>query len=380
MINPLTNSDSAEGNAPTTSVMWQRNLPTSVPWARIACVATILAVSVIGLREWSLRANGVLPSLSTQALLWAWQRNLVRDAPSDSTVVVGSSRIAWGFDLEEWARCSGEPKPYMLAWPAVCPRPQLHDLAKQQDFRGTLLVGVAPGLFFGGPDYTLAMRIKDFITLSEHWGPADDIEQRLRFLIEPVFAFMSTGEASPLLLLRERIDLPQRERQLPPLRDRLFFRTDKHCRGRLIEGVENRPQDIEAFTSILLALKARSKLYHPGNVDLILKELVRDVREIHDRGGQVIFVRYPSTGWYREDEQQYQPREKYWDRLIEETDCLGIHFEDHPELSGFSPPENSHLTQDDAIRFTAQLHSVIKREGNTRRLHSPEMKSPPPLE
>ncbi|HAD61563.1 MAG TPA: hypothetical protein DCG12_20175 [Planctomycetaceae bacterium] len=363
---------STSSSDPAATSTFSRDLPASTEWSRIVLVTVLLAVSAVGFREWSLKENGIVPSLSTQAPLWAWQRNLVRAAPSDSTVVVGSSRIAWGFDLEEWAKCSGEPRPYMLAWPAICPRPQLHDLANQQDFRGTLLVGVAPGFFFGGPDYTLAMRVRDFIKLSEHWGPADDIEQRLRFLIEPVFAFMSTGEASPLLLLRERIDLPQREGQLAPLRDRLFFRTDKHCRGRLIEGVENRPRDIEAFTSILVALKARSRLYPPGNVDLILEEVVKDVREIHNRGGQVIFVRYPSTGWYREDEQKHQPREKYWDRLIEETGCLGIHFEDHRELSGFAPPENSHLTQQDAITFTRRLHNVIEKEQSSRHFDSPE--------
>lgn len=373
---PSSTSSSDSADIP----IFSRVLPETTAWSRIFTATALLAVIAVGLREWSLRENGILPSLSTQAPLWAWQRILVRDAPSDSTVVVGSSRIAWGFDLEEWEKCSGEPRPYMLAWPAVCPRPQIHDLAKQKEFRGTLLVGVAPSFFFCGPDYTFAMRIKDFITLSEHWGPADNIEQRLRFLIEPVFAFMSIGEASPLLLLRERIDLPQRDRQLPPLRNRLFFRTDKHCRGRLIEGIENRPQDIEAFTAILQAIETQAKLYQSVNVDRILKEVVKDVRKIHDRGGQVIFIRYPSTGWYREDEQQYQPREKYWDRLIEETGCLGIHFEDHPELSGFSPPENSHLTQEDAIRFTEQLHAVIKKERNTRRLHSPGMKSPRPLE
>ena len=336
-----------------------RDLPGEIPWTRVAVVAAILAIITIGWREWSLRESGSGPALALQPGLWAWQRNLVRKAEPDSTVVVGSSRISFGFDQDEWVRCGGGPRPFMLAWPAICPRPQLHDFATDESFHGTLLVGVTPGFFFCSSDNSIPMRVQQFVALARHWGPADDIEQRCRFLLEPRFSILLNGETSLLTWLRYRLDLPQRAGQLPAFRDSRFFWIDEHCRGRLIEGFEKRPEEIQVVCNWLQTWLATQTLYPPGNLDLIVQEVVADVQKIRARGGRVIFVRFPSTGWYRDDERVQQPRVAYWDRLIRETGCLGIHFEDYPELSGFDCPENSHLTQPDAIKFTRRLYAIV---------------------
>ena len=352
----ISSSDSAPGSD------FQRDLPTSAPWARIACVAVILAVAAIGLREWSLRQSGRLPSISMPPGLWAWQRNLVREAPQDSTVLLGSSRMAFGFDQDEWVRCGGTSRPFMLAWPGGCPRPHLHDMAADQSFRGTLLVGVAPSLFFCHPANPFPMRVKGQIKLAQHWGPADEVQQRVRFLLEPRLSVLLKGDASLLTLLRHRIALPQRDGQIPPMRPHAFARCDEHGRMRMFEGFENRPQDMLAVQSWLQSWEPQEKLYPPADVTSILREVVQDVEAIRRRSGSVIFVRFPSTDWRRNKERSRFPREKYWDRLIDETGCLGVHFEDHDDLRDYDCPEWSHLTQADAITFTRRLYAIINQE------------------
>ncbi len=353
MPSSISSSDSVPGPD------FRRDLPTSVPWSLIACAAAVLAVAGIGLRESSLRQSGRQPAISMQPGLWAWQRNLVCEAPQDSTVLLGSSRMAYGFDQDEWVRCGGTSRPFMLAWPGGCPRPHLHDMAADKSFRGTLLVGVAPFLFFCNPAFPFPMSAVGQVKLAQSWGPADEVQQRIRFVIEPRASVLLRGDTSLLSVLRHGLDLPQRDGQITPMRPREFGRCDEHCRMRMFKGFENRPQDILAVKKMFQAWGPRALLYPPPDVALVLEKVVQDVEAIRRRGGRVIFVRYPSSGWMRDEERALLPRAKSWDRLVSETGCLGIHFEDHEELNGFICPEHSHLTQADAITFTRRLYAII---------------------
>ena len=83
------------------------------------------------------------------------------------------------------------------------------------------------------------------------------------------------------------------------------------------------------------------------------------VDTLRNRGAKVVWVRPPSTGTLREIEHKFSPRPGFWDRMLQATGAPGIHFEDHPELSGFDCPEWSHLTAEDAVRFTEALMPLL---------------------
>tara|TARA_B100001123_G_scaffold58583_1_gene63082 strand:- start:263 stop:1357 length:1095 start_codon:yes stop_codon:yes gene_type:complete len=344
---------------------WQRSLPSVASWPRTAVVAVVLATLVVATREVSLRGAGVEPQMQMQPGLWAWLRHRVRETPDDPTVVLGSSRISFGFDQDEWARLSNSSRPWMLAWPGSCPRPVLHDLANDDSFRGTVLVGVTPVLFFCNPQNPFPMRTREMVRLSHHWGPADEIEQQCRFFVHSRMSIHVQGVASVLTWLRGHLVLPQRSGQMPPYRYVLFAPMDRHGRMRLIKGFENQPELVKTVQNGWLEDHQRN-LYQKANPEPLIRQVATDVRTIRRRGGTVVFVRYPSTEWFREDERLRFPRQAFWNRLIEETGCLGVHFEDHVELKDFDCPEWSHLTQEDAIKFTKRLHTIIKREKDRR--------------
>ena len=96
-----------------------------------------------------------------------------------------------------------------------------------------------------------------------------------------------------------------------------------------------------------------------GNMERQLGRLEAAVAAIRERGGRVVFVRPPSTGTVRELEAQFAPREAFWDRMLAVTGAPGIHFEDHPELAGFDCPEWSHLTAEDAVRYSRILVPMV---------------------
>jgi hypothetical protein len=101
----------------------------------------------------------------------------------------------------------------------------------------------------------------------------------------------------------------------------------------------------------------------PAQEDSLLTKVVNDINKIKARGGQVIFVRSPSSGPFLTGEKMGYPREKYWNRLLAVTNSPGIHFEDYPLLANFQCPEFSHLSPADAIIYTSNLIKIIEEKG-----------------
>ena len=98
-------------------------------------------------------------------------------------------------------------------------------------------------------------------------------------------------------------------------------------------------------------------------LDSLIYSVKTNVDKIKSRGGQVIFVRTPSCGYYKEKEDKDYPRKLYWDRLIELTGCQGIYFSDYPAIANFVCPEWSHLRLDDAKTYTANLVEILQEKG-----------------
>ena len=94
----------------------------------------------------------------------------------------------------------------------------------------------------------------------------------------------------------------------------------------------------------------------------VFDEIKRSIDKIRSRGGQVLFVRPPSSNGYREAELIHYPRQEYWDRLLAYTNTAGIHFEDYPEIAHFVCPEWSHLSPTDAGVFTENLIRILHHE------------------
>jgi len=84
-----------------------------------------------------------------------------------------------------------------------------------------------------------------------------------------------------------------------------------------------------------------------------------DTDKIKSRGGQVLFVRTPSSGPFRQGEKMGFPREKYWNQILAVTGCDGIHFEDYPQTANFICPEFSHLNRTDARLYTAAFVKIL---------------------
>jgi len=78
---------------------------------------------------------------------WADQRKKVAQLSEDDVVLLGSSRLHFDTNIDLWDSLTGR-QPLQLAYPGSSPFVTLEDIVKKPDFKGLIVVGVSPGLFF----------------------------------------------------------------------------------------------------------------------------------------------------------------------------------------------------------------------------------------
>ena len=336
-------------------------------WGRVGLGMVALAAAALLTWEIIVRsALGYGQSYTDGPLLWGFWRDRLKGWDENAVAIVGSSRIRFDLVHEQVSEAIGDAPIAHLAINGSVQRPVLHDLAQDPSFRGTVLVGYTPGLFWvpGGPNMTMTTEVTDKYPRRT---PSDKASQYIAFLPQSVFAFLNKEDLALPKLLRETLALPNREGVMVPPRMPPYLAKVEADRGeRMWEKLETDPEFQAEVQGIW---KTLFQLAPPLPPELIAKEraeVAADVAAIRARGGDVIFIRFPSSGWIREHERENNPREALWDPLIEETGAVGIHFEDYPELSGYTCPEWSHLTRADSETFTRDLLRILKEQGAIR--------------
>lgn len=330
-----------------------------------AMIAVIVAVILMSGWEMFWRANDAVPSYRNSEGLWAIQRRRINRGEGDKTVIVGSSRIFFNTQLDVWESVAGE-RPIQLSLEGTTPVPVMEALADDPDFTGTLLVGVATGLFFSNFQYREAA-----LQRFNEESPAQWMGQRISMLVEPYLAFYHQDYS--LFTVTKRQPLPKRDTIFIPsdVRRLATYQIDRGAR--LFSKVETN----EAYAARANEIWAEEFVHGPPPTEEFMAELMasRDVEMekavaatiiLRERGVEVIFVRMPSEGIYAEVEPMGYPRDENWDVLLERTDALGLHWEDHVEMQGFWLPEWSHMSGSEADRFTRAFYELIQRERASR--------------
>ena len=332
------------------------------PWPVMLLGALLLAAALTGAWESHWRAFGAVPGMRDDDEAWARQRLRIDVGEGDATVLIGSSRTYFDVQLPVWKRLSGR-RPIQLALVGTSPLLELEDLAQDLAFKGRLLIGVVPDLFFSGyarRGSALAGFRKE--TPSQRVGKLLSMQ-----LIEPHFAFYDPDFALFTVLQRQpwppRKDLPDRTevRKLSVAeagRDAHMWsklETDPAYRA-LAQSIWAEHFGAPPVTPKELADKQRM-------LDEQIVRAAAAVAALRARGVPVLFVREPSIGDYYAHENFAFPRQKGWDVLLAKTGAPGIYFEDYPELrSGYELPEWSHMSRSSAERYTAALYHIMARD------------------
>lgn len=323
-------------------------------------VLLALAILVLGLIgwEWYWRSYGGVASYRNSDGQWAIERRRIDHGEGHKTVIVGASRMLFDVQLPVWERLAGE-RPIQLALEGTTPVPMLEELADDPDFTGRLLVGVAPDLFFTG----FAYRGSAFKVYRKE-TPAERAGQWLSMvLLEPWLAYYDQDFA--LMTVLKRQPWPRRDSVHVGESVRKLSVSDRDRSTRMWHKVA----DDSAYAAMARRIWAQDfDAPLPGGPEGALAtrreqitRAAKAVKALQARNVEVIFIRPPSDGRYLEYENRLFPRAETWDVLLAESGAPGIHFEDYPELQGYRLPEWSHMSADEAERFTAALQPIVER-------------------
>jgi len=333
-----------------------------VPVIKFAGVIAIIVLLVfIAIWEMYVRSQGVTPSYRNSDGLWAEQRRKINNGAGDGWVFTGSSRVLFNMQLKAWEELDNR-KPLQLALEGTSPVSVLEGLAEDSDFTGNVIVGVAPGLFFSGYEYRRG-------ALKQHKDetPSQWLGQRISLLLEPYFAFYTYDYALSTILHRQ--PLPEREgvnngldvRKLANMErdrntrmwDKVYLDKDYRDLARKIWVGDWKPFNEQPEPRQEGIIKGRAKQ---------LERAIKATKTLQGRGINVVFVQMPYEGHYAVSEPDIAPRELTWDILIKETDALGLHFLDHKQMQGYELPEWSHMTGEEADRFTQNFYHLVQSE------------------
>lgn len=342
--------------------------------SRSAVAAIVLALVFLTVWELHWRSEGYPASPDDNRHLWAEQRAKVNALDSGDFILIGSSRVFFDIQLDEWEQVTGK-RPIQLAIAGGTPTPVFQDIVDNSDFNGTIIFGVTPPLFFMGAQPGIdfwdhpASWVEHYHTrtYADRWNHlvGKPAQYTLACLENDEDVFYNDLDLRTLI---NRIPLKGRVPEMPPFpwfqyvdKDRNITMLEKVTQDTAYAGMIKRtwqffitggpPPD----SAMVFGAKA-------AVMDMTMTYLER----FRERGGNVVFIRCPSNDWFREIENMAVPRALFWDDLIRSTGAPGYHFEDYDFMSKYECPEWSHLDSPDARQFTLDVASQMLKDGALR--------------
>jgi hypothetical protein len=330
---------------------------------KAAVFALTLVFVFVVVWEWNSRQKGYETSFDDSEALWAEKRKEVYDDPTRTTVFVGSSRIKFDLDIPTWETITGE-KAVQLALTGSSPVNNIYDLANDEKFKGKLIIDVTEPLFFSvAPHYS--KKPLNSLKYYKNETPTQNFSYKVGHFLETQFAFLNKEYLSINSLLFQ-VPLPPRpkifkEPYFPPEFELTKANRQCYMADSFVKDTNLQKQMHNVWLTLLGAAK---QMPPPKKEDIeAIFTSVRDaVEKIKSRGGEVIFVRTPSSGVFLEIEKEAFPREAFWDKLLTVSNSKGIHFLDYPETASLICPEWSHLTPEDAIVYTKHFIKQLEEQ------------------
>ncbi len=336
----------------------------SNPLIKAFVLAFILIIGFIGCWEYYWRSKGFTATQNDDKVLWASKRKEIYVAES-STVFIGGSRIKFDLDIPTWQQLTGE-KAIQLALVGTPARQILRDLANDKNFKGKLIIDVTEFQFFSLDTLRRETNATEALAYYHNETPAQKASAYINYALESKIVFLEEGKYSLNMLLQELPIPPRPEVFVFPVFPKDFGMTNANRQTYMTEKFLTDPQlqntQADIWKKLMIGGMSRAPSLQGPPLEFLLKQIKTFIDKIRSRGGQVMFVRPPSSGLLLATERKTYPRAKYWDHLLKYTNTPGIHFENYPTITNFVCPEMSHLSSVDAITFTKHLAAILQNE------------------
>lgn len=340
---------------------FQRQTPNK-PLIRIVLGSTIAVLLLLTTLEFNARQNGILPTRDMNMSFWQNHRFRLDDQPADTTVVFGASRFTFGLDHNTWEQNTGK-RPYNLGLHGASSLPMLHDYAVNTEMNGIVLCAISGGFTFANESIPFSERIAKAVKdiNKNRYSFALRSEDFTGRVLQANFAVLNPYLYSPIEVLREHLRFPPRKNERAWFHVPFTVHHTEENQDIYIDDLSD-PYYMAQWDSMHQTVLTYMERYDPRDLDDAIAQMKRDISLISQRGGEVIFVRFPVSRFFKEWEDRRFPRDKYWDIIIEETGCRGFHYLDNTNTRDLFPPDGSHLMPHQAKVFTRELVKFVYPE------------------
>ena len=334
----------------------ERDIPDQ-PWRTISLVVLVLVLLMTAAWEWKMRElELVAGDVSGTYDVWASQRRQV-DKRNVPVAIIGDSRILYDSDLGRIEQLTGV-RPIQLGIAGGTGLPILEDMANDPHFKGLAIVGICETSFFDSR-FTVK-RSANALALSKWESPSKRASYQIYRVVSQALAMLDDDHVLSTLVFH--LDPDWRPGVQGPYHDVWKIgTTDAEGQSWTWRRLEHDQR---------LSNHARAvwhELFPPfpipdQNVHEILARTKIAVDKIRARGGDVVFVRPPSSPDIRAVEDRHVPRARAWEPLLAYANAKGIHSDDMPAAQGLYLPESSHLSHACATVFTdAYIRAVAQQ-------------------
>lgn len=332
------------------------------PLFKAFILTLIIVIGFMVCMEMYWRSRGFKISFNDDKVFWAVQRKEAYNLVDQATVVLGSSRIKFDFDIASWKELTGE-NTIQLALVGTSPRIVLRDLARDEKFKGKLIIDVAEFVLFSIDTGRWDKSARECLNYYYKETPAQKTGASINSFLESQLVLLEEGKFGLNALLND-LEIPNRPRVFArPIFPKEFtessFKRQSRMTPMFLTDPRLQKRKLDTWTS---SFNKKAPGIKGNTLEAFFKQIKTSIDKIRSRGGSVVFVRPPSNSEFLEVENQLYPRQKYWDRLLEYTKTPGIHFSDYPVLAKLTCPDWSHLAPQDAVTYTTQLVKILEEE------------------
>jgi hypothetical protein len=334
---------------------------------RTLIVGGLIALLATGAWELGWRQYGFTAGVNDDDNTWALERLRVPRNDPDAVVFAGTSRTRRALIPEAWAAATGMARPAQLSVAGSASQELLAHLANSEDFRGIVLLDLAPATFLGYPAdsafvQVVQTRLQAYTTL--HTSPARRSEALLRQCAQRYLVSFSPKLGAPAFYRRWVQRDPRwfflDRSQVPRFEETEDFAAFEYARALVTQQAQQ----------ALAAVQAIPEPERLARRAAMAEALTRHVTRIQARGGAVVFVQHPITGEAATVLEAAYPRAAYWDYFAAQVPGLWLHFADHAETRDLIAIDSSHLSQKTAEAYTPFIaRTVLKALGREGHFH-----------
>ena len=308
------------------------------------------------------RHQGLVAGVTDDDALWSRNRLAASDGDTGKLVIIGSSRALYGLVPEVLAEVTGR-EVIQLSITNSHPWKVLEHLAKDPDFKGTVLMEVAPENFVAAAGH----KDSKYDHVERRLGhcdrsavsPSERIEGRLSTRLSSALVLRQPG-LSPLHLAALHVDAGPGAPEVSPYVMRwdrqAWLNPDvdkKHWRGAAVATVK----DFGEWTRWLRAGHYPTKAQYAA----LEARFQRALDQLRGRGGDVVMVALPMGSRLGALQNKAFPAEKFWDPWVARSGLISIKSTDFDSLSRYEPVDESHLCKADARAFSRALGELLLR-------------------